>query len=88
MNYPFYLLGGVLVPLSFLPFWIRPAGRLIFLSWSADLLRDSLRAGPVDNVALRYAVVLGLGLAGLIAGKVVLKVVLDRVRSQGTLAQV
>ena len=85
MNYPFYLLGGVLVPLSFLPFWIRPAGRLIFLSWSADLLRDSLRAGPVDNVALRYAVVLGLGVVGLIAGRMVLGVVLDRVRDQGTL---
>lgn len=86
MNYPFYLLGGVLVPLSLLPSWIRPAGRLIFLSWSADLLRDSLRAGPVDSVALRYAIVLGLGVAGLAAGRVVLGVVLDRVRDQGTLS--
>ena len=88
MNYPFYLLGGVLVPLSFLPSWIQPAGRLIFLSWSADLLRDSLRAGPVDDVALRYAVVLGLGVAGLVAGRMVLGVVLDRVRVQGTLGHV
>jgi ABC-2 type transport system permease protein len=88
MNYPFYLLGGVLVPLSFLPSWIRPAGRLIFLSWSADLLRDSLRAAPVDDVALRCAVVLGLGAAGLAAGRLVLGIVLDRVRDQGTLSHV
>lgn len=88
MNYPFYLLGGVLVPLSFLPGWIRPAGRLIFLSWSADLLRDSLAAGPVDNVAWRYAIVLGLGVVGLVAGRMVLGVVLDRVRSHGTLGHV
>lgn len=86
MNYPFYLLGGVLVPLSFLPGWIRPAGRLVFLSWSADLLRDSLAVAPVENFAARCAVVLGLGLVGLAAGRVVLKLVLDRVRSQGTLA--
>jgi len=86
MNYPFYLLGGVLVPLSFLPGWIQPAGRLVFLSWSADLLRDSVAAAPVDDVAMRCAVVLGLGLVGLVAGRVVLKSVLDRVRSRGTLA--
>jgi len=88
MNYPFYLLGGVLVPLSFLPSWIRPAGRLVFLSWSADLLRDSLRAGPVENAAWRYAIVLGLGVAALAAGRVVLGLVLDRVRQQGTLSHV
>lgn len=85
MNYPFYLLGGVLVPLSFLPGWIQPAGRLVFLSWSADLLRESLAAPPVEDVALRYAIVLGLGFAALAAGRVVLGVVLDRVRTQGNL---
>lgn len=88
MTYPFYLLGGVLVPLSFLPWWIRPGGRLIFLSWSADLLRDSLAAAPVEDVAIRYAVVLGLGFAGLVAGQIVLRVVLDRLRNQGTLEHV
>ena len=57
MNYPFYLLGGVLVPLSFLPVWVRPAGRVVFLSWSADLLRDfpvvGARRGPLHAVRHR-----------------------------------
>jgi ABC-2 type transport system permease protein len=42
LTYPFYILGGVLVPLSLLPVWIQPFGRLVFLSWSSDLIRDAI----------------------------------------------
>ena len=36
LGYPFYILGGVLVPVAFLPGWLRPVSRLVFLSWSSD----------------------------------------------------
>lgn len=85
LNYPFYLLGGVLVPVSFLPEWVRPLSRAIFLSWSADLLRASLRPAPVHDVLPRLGVILLLGACGLVAGRAVLAVVLRRVRVLGTL---
>lgn len=85
LNYPIYLLAGVLVPISYLPGWVRPLGRLIYLSWSADLLREALRPGPVQNVLPRLGVILLLGLAGLAVGRVMLGIVLRRVRALGTL---
>jgi ABC-2 type transport system permease protein len=86
MNYPIYLLAGVLVPISFLPEWLRPVSRLIFLSWSADLLRDSLQAAPATDVMLRLGAVAALGAVGFAVGIVVLHVVLRRVRDLGTLS--
>jgi ABC-2 type transport system permease protein len=85
MNYPVFLLAGVIVPLSFLPSWLRPAGRLLFLSWSADLLRESLSPPPVANLLPRLAMILVLGAAGLALGRLMLHVVLRRVRLLGTL---
>jgi ABC-2 type transport system permease protein len=85
LNYPVFLLAGVIVPLSFLPGWLRPAGRLLFLSWSADLLRESLAPAPMVDVVPRLGIILALGAAGLVAGRAVLGLVLTRVRVLGTL---
>ncbi len=87
LSYPFYVLGGVLVPVEFLPGWVRPASRLVFLSWSADLLRDSLSAPPVRDAVARLAVVLVLGLAAYAVGVWLLHRALARVRRLGTLAR-
>jgi ABC-2 type transport system permease protein len=88
LSYPFYLLGGVLVPVSVLPAWLRPASWVVFLSWSADLLRDSLGVGPVTHTLLRLAVIAALGAVGCAVGLHLLGRVLRRVRRLGTLAQV
>ncbi len=85
LNYPIYLVSGVLVPLSFLPGWLRPVGRCLFLSWSADLLRASLRPGPVDGAFAGLAMVLLLGTAGFLVGRALLERVLQHVRQLGTL---
>ncbi|MCT9007391.1 ABC transporter permease [Streptomyces rhizosphaerihabitans] len=85
LNYPLYLLSGVLVPLSTLPGWLRPFGRLVFLSWSADLFRDALDGAAVSGPAARIAVVALLGLSGYVIGALLLARVLRRVRRLGTL---
>lgn len=85
LSYPFLLLGGVFVPLSRLPGWTHPPGRLVFLSWSCDLLRDSLRAAPVADAWPRLGMVLLLGAAGLGGGLLVLRRVLERIRVLGTM---
>ncbi len=85
LTYPFYVLGGVLVPVSLLPFWVRPFSRLVFLSWTADLLRASLSPAPVHDAALRLAAIVALGLAGFVGGTLLLRKVLHRVRDLGTI---
>jgi len=83
LSYPFYVLGGVLVPVSFLPDWLEPLSRVVFLSWSAELLRDSLAAAPLDALAFRLAMVLVLGAIGFVAGRLVLERIVRRVRRTG-----
>ncbi|HVM17620.1 MAG TPA: ABC transporter permease [Gaiellaceae bacterium] len=88
LSYPFYVLGGVIVPVAFLPDWLEPLSRAVFLSWSADLLRDSLTPGPVENAAKRLAAVLLLGGVGFLAGRLALERILRRVRAAGALGEV
>jgi len=85
LSYPFYVLGGVLVPVALLPGWLEPLSRVVFLSWSADLMRDSLTVGSVPAAALRLLAILGLGMLGQLTGVLLLRRVLVRVRTLGTL---
>ena len=85
-SYPFLLLGGVFVPLDLLPEWVRPFGRLVFLSWASDLVRDSVTAEVVENVAPRLGAVIILGGVGFVAGQKLIRVVLDKVRVSGEIS--
>jgi ABC-2 type transport system permease protein len=85
-SFPFYVLGGVLVPVSFLPGWLQPVSKLVFLSWSADLLRDSLGPAPVDQVPLRLGAIAALGVAGFMLGHYLIERLLWRVRGLGSLS--
>lgn len=86
LSYPFFVLGGVIAPVALLPVWIQPVSKLVFLSWSADLLRDSLRPEPLDAPVLRVAAVLALGLAGFGFGRFLLGRLVERVRRTGELS--
>jgi ABC-2 type transport system permease protein len=85
-SYPFYVLGGILVPVSVLPDWLQPVSSVIFLSWSSDLVRDTLRPETVDDFALRLGMVLFLGACGFVVGMALLARILVRVRSNGELS--
>lgn len=85
-SYPFYVLGGVIVPVAALPEWVHPFSRVVFLSWSSDLLRDTLREGPVDALWLRLAIIAALGLAGFAVAMRLLRTVIERVRDTGELS--
>jgi ABC-2 type transport system permease protein len=84
-SYPFFVLGGVLVPISFLPDWIEPLSGAVFLSWSAGLLRSALEPEPVDAFGFRVTMVLALGAVGLLVGAVAMTYFLKRVRGKGEL---
>jgi ABC-2 type transport system permease protein len=86
VNGPFYLLGGVLVPVHFLPTWLQPLAPLTFFYWAADLVRDTLRTGPVENASLRLSITVGLGLVTGLIGMLVIGRMLGRLRRDGTLS--
>jgi ABC-2 type transport system permease protein len=84
-SFPFYVLGGILVPVSVLPHWIQPLSSAVFLSWSADLLRAALRPTPMHDFAFRLGMVAFLGACGLTVGVWSMRVILVRVRASGEL---
>ena len=85
LSYPFYLLGGILVPVALLPGWLQPVSKIVFLSWSARSLRDSLAATPVPDAWHSIAMVFLLGCATLAVATAMLTRVLRRVRQTGEL---
>ena len=85
-SYPFFLLGGVLVPASFLPNWLEPLSSAVFLSWGSDLLRASLAPEPVEGFVYRVAMVAALGGGALLLGTALMTRVLRRVRYTGDMA--
>jgi hypothetical protein len=58
------------------------------VSWSADLLRASLKDAPVEDFWPRLAMVLLLGAITFAIGRVILHYVLRRMRANGELASV
>ncbi|MGN5380936.1 ABC transporter permease [Streptomyces lasalocidi] len=68
LGYPFYVLSGVLIPVSQLPHWIQPVSKVVFLTWAADLLRDALAPAPVADFGYRIGALLLLGLVSYAAG--------------------
>lgn len=87
-SYPFLLLGGVFVPLELLPEWVQPLGRIVFLSWASDLVRDSVSAQVVEDVILRMGALVVLGVIGYVAGQRLIKVVLHKVRISGEISAI
>ena len=81
---PILLAGGIFVPVGALPAWAHPFGRVIYLSWSSDLLRASLAPAPVTGVAGRLAMILALGAVLGVIGRLTLGRVLRTVRENGT----
>ena len=64
----------------------QPVSKGIFMSWSADLLRASLKPAPVHNEWGRLGMVVLLGAVSFLVGRVVLSWVLRRMRGSGELA--
>jgi len=82
LSYPVFLLGGMLIPLDYLPGWLRWPSALVSLGWARAGLERAL-AGRLDARALAMVLLLTLCYAAL--GWAVFSRVLDRARRKGTL---
>lgn len=84
-SYPIYLLGGILVPVALLPGWLQPVTKIVFLSWSARLLRASLDSAPADGVLLDFAMIIVLGSAAFAVATYLMNRLLANARRTGEL---
>lgn len=87
LSFPMFLLGGVLVPVALLPVWIQPISKILYMSWSADLLRAATHPTPIPHLALHISMILGLTFAALAFGSWFITRFVRQARELGTLAQ-
>jgi ABC-2 type transport system permease protein len=84
LSFPLFVLGGAVVPVAYLPDWLQPVARLVYLSWATDVLRESTLPAPVNGLWWRWAAIAGLGLLGFAAGTHLVERVTRRIRTLGT----
>lgn len=82
---PFYLMSGILVPITFLPAWLQIFSPFFFFYWSAELVRDALSSAPIADVSLRISALIGLGATAAVIGALILTRMLDKLRRDGRL---
>jgi ABC-2 type transport system permease protein len=81
--YPVFILGGLLVPLSLLPEWVRPISWALAPTWGVDAIREAALGGnPLPEIGLCLA----LGCGYVAVGALVLEAALRAARHDGTLA--
>ena len=83
LEYPVWLVGGFLVPLTLLPGWVRPISWALAPTWGVDAIREAaLGGGPWPEIAAALA----LGAAYVAIGALVLETALRAARRDGSLA--
>lgn len=83
LEYPVWLVSGMLVPVSSLPSWTSPVAAALPTTWAARALREAVSGGPVwPSVAACAAI----STSCLLVGAVFLTYVERRARAAATLA--
>jgi ABC-2 type transport system permease protein len=83
LEYPVWLVGGFLVPLSLLPGWVRPISWALAPTLGVDAIREAaLGGGPWPEILLSLV----LGCAYVAVGALVLDGALRAARQEGSLA--
>ena len=85
ITFPLLLVSGVVVPIAAFPDWLEPFSRVVFLYWSADLLRVSMEAGAPQEVQLAIGALAGLGIGSTLLGGALLSRVIGNLRREGKL---
>jgi ABC-2 type transport system permease protein len=82
-EYPVWLVCGFLVPISIFPGWVRPISWALPPTWGVRAIREAALGGSPLNDLL---VCLGLGLAFLVAGVLLVETVLRSARANASLS--
>ena len=83
LEYPVWLVSGILVPITVLPTWTTPLAAALPTTWAARALREATAGGPVWP---SVAICAGISLICLALGAIALTHVERRARAAATLA--
>ena len=83
LEYPIWLVSGMLVPITVLPVWTGPIAAVLPTTWGARALHEATSGGPVWP---SIGICLGISLLCLLFGGISLTYVERRARAAATLA--
>ncbi len=84
LNYPIFILSGLLFPLTVLPLWTRPLSLALAPTWSAEGLRWGV-AVPTGWPVVEHAALAALALLYYLVARPLYQTVERKVRVEGTL---
>ena len=84
LEYPIWLVAGLLVPLTFLPFWVTPISWLLAPTWGMEAIRGS--ATGTEPPWLAIAMCLVLAVVYYLLARITLVYVLRKARRDATLS--
>jgi len=84
LEYPIWLVTGMLVPLATLPFWVRPISWVLAPTWGMEAIRGATigSAPPVLAIAMCF----GLAVVYYVGARYMLVFVMDKARRDATLS--
>lgn len=85
ITFPVYIFSGILVPLAVLPDWLEPVSRVMFLYWSAELLRDSLQIATPEGVPVKLGMMAILGVGAALIGAALMARMINYLKREGRL---
>jgi ABC-2 type transport system permease protein len=83
LDYPIWLVCGLLVPMTVLPSWTAPISAVLPMTWGARALREAVSGGPVWP---SLGICLGISLVCAVAAAFTMTSVERRARAAATLA--
>ena len=81
LSYPLFLLAGIVVPVEFLPGWIQPVSRVLFMRWQAEGLRNA--ATGDGSLTPSFIGLAATGAVMLVIGFALIDIVVRRMRLSG-----
>lgn len=84
LEYPIWLITGLLVPLVTLPWWVRPLSWLLAPTWGMEAIRGATLGSEPPWLAIGMC--FALAVAYYVAARYTLVFVLDKARRDATLA--
>ncbi len=85
LEFPVYILSGFLFPIALLPGWTTPISYVLAPYWAARALHDAASGGPIGDITLSWAVMLGLSLIYILVSRQLFRIMLRKARTDATL---
>jgi ABC-2 type transport system permease protein len=86
LEYPIWLVTGLLVPLATLPFWVQPISWLLAPTWGMEAIRSATLGNDLGTPLFAMLMCVVLAVVYYVGSRIALRYVLDKARRDATLS--